>query len=147
MPVNVDPLEDFSFEVAWGSAPVAVQRVSPLRWNTGVVDHRTGSALQNAPQKSPGLTTYEPITMERPIVVGDLTFQLWALEVVSSGGAFRRDVTISLLDGQRNVVVVFQLKNCWPSSYEGVSELNADASGIAVERITLEYEGFTRVDA
>jgi phage tail-like protein len=152
MPANVDPLEDFSFEVDWNGTVVAIQRVSPLKWNTAVVDHRAGSAPLNSPQKAPGLTTFEPITLERPIVHGDAAFEQWATDTADAAGggsgvAFRRTVNIRLLDGQRNPVVVFQLRNCWPSSYEAVTELNADATGMAMERLTLEYEGFTRVDS
>jgi len=149
MAVNTDPLEDFSFQVNWGGSRSGMMRVSPLRWSTAVVSHRDGSNLTNSPQKAPGLTTYEPITLEREIVQGDLDFQLWASEVVSmagGGSGYRRDITITLLDGQRNPVVVFKLRNCWPSAYEAISELNADTSHVAIERLTLEYDSFSRSD-
>jgi phage tail-like protein len=147
---NTDPLEDFSFVVNWGGTRTGMMRVSPLRSSTAVVSHRDGSNLTNTPLKSPGLTVYEPITLEREIVRGDLDFQEWANEVVNAaggGGVPRRDITIQLLDGQRNVVVVFKLRNCWPSAYEGVAELNADTSHIAIERLTLEYDSFSRSDS
>jgi phage tail-like protein len=70
--------------------------------------------------------------------------------VVSAGGGggsgYRRDVTIKLLDGQRNVAVAFKLRNCWPSAYEAMTELNADTSHVAIERLTLEYDSFVRSD-
>jgi phage tail-like protein len=150
MAVNTDPLEDFSFQVNWGGSRSGMMRVSPLRWSTAVVSHRDGSNLTNSPQKAPGLTTYEPITLEREIVQGDLDFQLWASQVVSmagGGSGYRRDITITLLDGQRNPVIVFNLRNCWPSAYEAISELNADTSHVAIERLTLEYDSFSRSDA
>jgi len=147
MTVSTDPLEDFSFVVNWGGARTGMMRVTPLRWSTGVVSHRDGSNPANSPQKAPGLTAYDPITLEREIVQGDLDFQSWASEVMGGGSGYRRDVTITLLDGQRNVVVTFKLRNCWPSAYEAVSELNADTSHIAIERLTLEYESFSRSDS
>jgi phage tail-like protein len=147
MAANTDPLEDFSFVVNWGGTRTGMMRVSPLRWSTSVVSHRDGSNPTSSPQKSPGLTAYEPITLEREIVRGDLDFQSWASEVVSAGSGYRRDITITLLDGQRNVAVAFRLRNCWPSAYEAVSELNADTSHIAIERLTLEYESFSRSDS
>jgi phage tail-like protein len=146
MAANTDPLEDFSFVVNWGGTRAGMMRVSPLRWSTSVVSHRDGSNPTNSPQKAPGLTAYDPITLEREIVRGDLDFQSWASEVVG-GTVARRDITITLLDGQRNVAVVFKFKNCWPSAYEAVSELNADTSHIAIERLTLEYESFSRSDS
>ena len=114
-----------------------------------MVSHRDGANLTNSPLKAPGLTAYDPITLEREIVQGDLEFQLWAEEVVAAGGGgsgYRRDITIRLLDGQRNVAVVFRLRNCWPSAYEAITELNADTSHVAIERLTLEYDSFVRVD-
>lgn len=144
---NTDPLEDFSFVVNWGGTRSGMMRVSPLKRSTDVVSHRDGSNPTNSPQKAPGLTAYEPITLEREIVRGDLDFQSWASEVVGGGSGYRRDITITLLDGQHNVAVAFKLRNCWPSAYEAVSELNADTSHIAIERLTLEYDSFLRSDA
>jgi phage tail-like protein len=150
MAVSTDPLEDFSFVVNWGGARIGMTRVSPLKWSTTVVTHRDGSNVANSPQKAPGLTAYDPIMPEREIVRGDLDFQTWASEVVGAGGGgsgYKRDITITLLDGQHNVAVVFRLRNCWPSAYEAVTELNADTSHVAIERLTLEYDSFLRVDA
>ncbi|MGD0443802.1 MAG: phage tail protein [Edaphobacter sp.] len=146
MPTSFEPLEDFSFVVNWGGSRTGMMRVSPLRWSTTVVSYRDGSPPTNSPQKVPGLTAYEPIVLEREIARGDLDFQTWATEVTQGVSAARRDITITLLDGQRNPVIVFRVRNCWPSAYEAVSELNADTSHIAVERLTLEYDSFLRVD-
>jgi phage tail-like protein len=147
MAASMDPLEDFSFVVNFGGIRTGMMRVSPLKWSTTVVSHRDGSDPVNSPQKSPGLTSYEPVVLEREIVRSDLDFQTWATEVIQGLSGARRDITITLLDGQRNVAVVFRMKNCWPSTYEAVSELNADTSHIAIERLTLEYDSFLRVDA
>jgi phage tail-like protein len=147
MDANTDPLEDFSFLVNWGGTRNEMLRVSPLRWSTSVVDHRSGSYVLNATQKAPGLPSYTPITVEREIVPGDLEFQTWAGEVANAaGGDFRRDVTITVLDRQGNPAVVFQVRNCWPSAYEASSELNANALGVATEQLTLEYDWFVRTD-
>ena len=147
MVANTDPLDDFSFLVNWGGTRTRMLRVSPLRWSTAVVDHRSGSNILNATQKGPGLPTYSPITVEREILPGDTEFQTWAGEVSNEvGDPFRRDVIITVLDPQRNPAVVFQLRNCWPSSYEAISELNANATGLATEKLTLEYDWFIRTD-
>jgi phage tail-like protein len=143
---NTDPLEDFSFVVDWGGTRTGMMRVSPLKWSTSVVSHRDGSNATSSSQKAPGLTAYDPITLEREIVRGDLDFQSWASEVAGGGSGYRRDVTVTLLDGQRNVAVAFKLRSCWPSAYEAVAELNADTSHIAIERLTLEYDSFVRSD-
>jgi phage tail-like protein len=149
MATKIDPLEDFSFVVEWGGARTGMTRVSPLRWSASVVTHRDGSNLTSSPVKTPGLTAYAPITLEREIVQGDLDFQSWAGEVVAAGArgsGYWRDITVTLLDGRHNPVVTFRVKNCWPSAYEAVSELNADTSHVAIERLTLEYDWFLRSD-
>ena len=147
METNIDSLEDFSFLVDWGGTRTEMLRVSPLRWSTSVVDHRSGSNILNSTQKGPGLSVYAPITLEREIVSGDTEFQTWAGEVSNdAGGPFRRDVIITVLDRQRNPAVVFQIRNCWPSTYEAISELNANAAGVATEKLTLEYDWFIRTD-
>ena len=147
METDIDSLENFSFLVNWGGTRTQMLRVSPLRWSTSVVDHRSGSYILNLTQKAPGQPAYTPITVERAIVSGDMEFQAWAGEVANAAhGAFRRDVTITVLDRQGNPAVVFQLRNCWPSSYEAISELNANATGVATEKLTLEYDWFIRTD-
>jgi phage tail-like protein len=143
---TAEPLEDFSFLVNWGGTRTGMLRVSPLRWSTSVVDHRSGSNVLNPTQKAPGLTAYQAITLEREIVPSDTEFQSWAGEVANAGSTFRRDITITLLDRQHNPAVVFQLRNCGPSAYEALSELNANTPGFALERLTLEYDWFVRTD-
>jgi phage tail-like protein len=147
METNTDSLVDFSFLVNWGGTRTEMLRVSPLRWSTTVVDQRSGSNILNLTQKGPGPSAYGPITVEREIVPGDTEFQTWAGEVANATGvAFRRDVIITVLDRERKPAVVFQLRNCWPSSYEAISELKANATGVATEKLTLEYDWFIRTD-
>lgn len=147
MAANTDPLEECCFLVNWGGTRTGMLRVSPLRWSTSVVDHRSGSNILNLTQKGPGPSVYVPITLEREIVSGDTEFQTWAGEVANDPtGAFRRDVIITVMDRDGNPGVVFQLRNCWPSSYEAISELNANASKVLTEKLTLEYDWFIRTD-
>jgi phage tail-like protein len=68
MAANTDPLEDFSFVVNWGGTRTGMTRVSPLRLSTSVVSYRDGSNPTHSTQKAPGLTAYDPITLEREIV-------------------------------------------------------------------------------
>ena len=146
--INADSLEGSSFLVNWGGTRQEMLRVSPLRWSTSVTNQRSGSNFLNVAQKGPGPSVYGPITIEREIMPGDTEFQTWAGEVAANttGAPFRRDVIITVLDSQRQPAVVFQLRNCWPSSYEAVSELNAKGIGVATEKLTLEYDWFIRTD-
>jgi phage tail-like protein len=142
---NVDPLVEFSFQVDWGGPRTGMLRVSPVKLTTSVVIHRDGNNPEFSSQKMPGLTTYEPVTLEREIVPDDADFWMWTNQVLSEGGGgrgYKRDINIRLLDGQHNPVVVVSLRNCWPSAYEALPTLNAEGSGVAIERLTLEYDSF-----
>ena len=146
MEANTDSLGAASFLVNWGGTRQEMLRVSPLRWSSGVVDQRSGSNILNATQKGPGPSVYGAITIEREIMPGDTEFQTWAGEVANAAGPFRRDVIVTVLDCERNPAVVFQLRNCWPSAYEAISELDAKGTGVATEKLTLEYDWFIRTD-
>jgi phage tail-like protein len=111
-----------------------------------VVEQRSGTNILIARQKGPGSPAYGAITIEREIMPGDAEFQTWAGEVANAAGPFRRDVVITVLDSERKPAVVFQLRNCWPSAYEAISELNANGTGVATEKLTLEYDWFIRTD-
>ena len=145
-----DPLEECSFQVIWGGNRTGMLRVSPVKFTTSVAIHRDGSSPLLSIQKVPGLTTYEPITLEREIMAHDADFWLWAQQVVNEGGGgsgYQRDVSIDLLDTLHNPAVTIKLHNCWPSSYEAIAGLNAEATGVAIERLTLEYESFDYINS
>jgi phage tail-like protein len=144
---NTAPLEIFSFQLAWTLRRSEVLRVSGLRSVTAVTSHHDSTKVPSLNQKLPGLTAYEPITIEREVEVGDEDFQNWAIQAVNQESGFRQNIAIILMDGQGNPAVRFQVFDCWPSMYEAFVELNADATGVVTERITLEYQSFKRADS
>jgi len=151
--VNVhrfDPYKNFKFRVILdGKAVPGVSKVSGLRRTTEVVLHRDGG-LPSHFQKAPGLTRFEPITLERGIT-HDTTFEDWAdLAFNQQGDAamslknFRKDMLIDLLNQQGSVVLAFMVYRCWVAEYQALPELDANGNAVAIETITLEHEGFER---
>ena len=66
-PNRVDPYKNFKFRVKWDGRVVAgVSKVSALKRTTEVVEYRAGGDPSTS-RKSPGRTTYEPITLERGV--------------------------------------------------------------------------------
>lgn len=62
-----DPYKNFKFRVKWDGKYVAgVSSVSALSRRTEVVEHREGGS-PNTMHKSPGQTSFEPITLERGV--------------------------------------------------------------------------------
>jgi phage tail-like protein len=133
--------------MVWSLHRPQVMRVSGLSWVTAVTRHHDSTKTPTVNQNLPGLTTYEPITIERELLQGDEDFQNWATQAMNQVAGYQQDIAIVLLDAQANPVVRFQVLGCWPSEYEAFVGLTADASEVITERITLAYQSFKRVDS
>jgi phage tail-like protein len=128
-----------------------VSRVSALKRRTEVVAHREGGE-PNTQRRSPGLTKFEPITLERGRT-HDSEFEQWANKVWNFGSKlgsevslrdFRRDITIELYNEAGQLVMAFNVFRCWPSEYVALGELGANEGAVAFESLTLEHEGWER---
>jgi phage tail-like protein len=149
---RLDPYKNFKFRVKWDGRYVAgISRVSALRRVTEVVEHREGGDPSSV-HKSPGRTTYEPITMERG-VTHDPAFEQWANKVwrVGSGPGtevslkdFRKDVILEVYNEAGQLVIAYRIFRCWVSEYEALPDLDANAGAVALQHITLENEGWER---
>jgi phage tail-like protein len=145
---RIDPYRNFKFQVIWDQRTVAgVSKVSALKRTTEVVDHREGNDI-STPRRSPGRTTFEPLTLERGVSF-DPEFSAWANLVYSTEGDaavslrnFRKDITINLLNLQGVVVRSYWVFRCWPSEYTALPELDANANAIAIQMLVLQNEGW-----
>jgi phage tail-like protein len=148
------PYPNFKFLVYWVGEPTpvaGVSRVSALSRTTAVVEHQEGGNASTA-MKTPGRTTYEPITLERG-VTHDIAFELWANKVWNYGselGAevslkdFRRDIIIELLNEAGQAVLRYKVYRCWVSQYQAMPELDAVGNAVAIQTMRLENEGWER---
>lgn len=148
---RVDPYKNFKFKVKWDGRYVAgISAVSGLRRTTEVVTHREGGDLSTA-RKSPGATRFEAIRLERGVTHDD-AFEAWANQVwrISSAGqevalaSFRKDVVIELYNEAGQLVLAYKLYRCWPSEYQALPDLDANNSGVALQMLVLETEGWER---
>lgn len=150
---RVDPYKNYRFRVVFGGIAVAgVSKVSGLKRTIEAVAHRDGGDLSSK-HVSPGLVTFEPITIERGITHDD-TFELWAQSAYHPEGAglmslanFRRDISIELYNLQGVKVRAWNVFRCWVSEFTAVPELDANANGVAFETVVLQNEGFIRDEA
>jgi phage tail-like protein len=153
-PQRVDPYKSFKFRVIWdGKAVAGVSKISALKRSTEVVEHREGGDPSTA-HKSPGRTTYEPITLERG-VTHDPAFEQWANKVWNFGGGlgaevslkdFRKDVTLQLFNEAGQVVIAYKVFRCWPSEFTALPDLDAEGAAIAFQTLVLQNEGWVRDD-
>jgi phage tail-like protein len=149
---RVDPYKNFKF-LFWLDNEIVMgcSKISPLKRTTEVVKHRSG-ADYSTPRKSPGRSEYEAITIERG-VTHDLTFDRWASKVWAVGQGlgsevslkdFRKDFIIQVLNEAGQVALAYKVYRAWPSEYQILGELDANANAVAIQHLKLECEGWER---
>ncbi len=153
-PTRIDPYKNFKFRLVWDDegtlGPIAgISKVSGLKRTTEVVSHRDGGDLSTK-RHSPGVSAFEPITIERGIT-HDLAFENWATKTYSTAGDggmslknFRKDLIIELYNLQGVKVRAWNVFRAWVSEFIAVPELDANANAVAFETIVLQNEGFER---
>ncbi|MBK9739539.1 MAG: phage tail protein [Actinobacteria bacterium] len=147
-----DPYKVFKFRVKMDGRYVAgISKVSALIRTTEVVDHRDRND-PSTERKSPGRTSYAPITLSRG-VTHDLEFERWAnlaWNIEARPGEevslkdFRKDIIIELYNEAGQLVVAYKVFRAWVSEYQALPELDARADDVAIQSITLEHEGWVR---
>jgi phage tail-like protein len=151
-PHRFDPYKDFKFRVKWDGRYVAgISKVSPLVRKTEVVIHREGGDPSSS-RKSPGRTEYAPIELERG-VTHDLEFEKWANKVWNYGSGlgaevslkdFRKDIILELYNEAGQLVMAYKIYRCWVSEFQALPELDANQGAVAIQKLTLENEGWER---
>jgi phage tail-like protein len=151
-PTRLDPYKNFKFRVKWDGQYVAgISKISVLKRTTEVVTHREGGDPSTS-RKSPGQTKFDAITLERGLTE-DHAFEDWAnlvwklgapLGSESSLNEFRKDIYIEFYNEAGQLVLAYKVHRCWPSSYQALPDLDANATGVAIEQIVLENEGWER---
>jgi phage tail-like protein len=148
---RLDPYKNFKFRVKWDGRYVAgVSKISTLKRTTEVVSHREGGD-PSTNHKSPGRTNYDAITLDRG-VTHDLEFERWANKVWDLGNAgqevslkdFRKDIIIEVYNEAGQLAITYQVYRCWPSEYQALSDLDANANAVAIQHLKLENEGWKR---
>ena len=147
-----DPYKNFKFRVKWENRYVAgISRVSPLRRSTDVVTYRAGGDPSSS-RKSPGQTEYDPVVLERG-VTHDTDFEAWANKVHDLGAGlgsetslkdFRKDVVLEFYNEAGQLALAYKIYRCWVSEYVALPELDSAQSGVAIQSITLQNEGWER---
>lgn len=147
-----DPYKNFKFRVKWDNRYVAgVSRVGALRRTTEVVEHREGGDSSTV-RKSPGQTSYEPLTLERG-VTHDPEFEKWANKVWNYGSGlgtevslrdFRKNIIIEMYNEAGQLVIAYKVFRCWVSEFQALPELDASANAVAIQTLTLQNEGWER---
>lgn len=145
-----DAYKNFKFRVLWDGKPVlGVSKVSSLKRTTEVVKHRSGGE-NSTDHKSPGRTSYEPITLERGIT-HDPEFEKWANMVHPYDGDagtdlvnYKKDLTLEVMNERGQAAFRYFLYDCWVSEFTSMPDLDANANAVSIENIKIELEGWKR---
>jgi phage tail-like protein len=149
-----DPYKNFKFKIFFGKntdAVAGISKVSALKRTTEVVEHRSGGD-PSSPRKAPGLSKFEPITLERG-VTHDTEFEKWANKVWYIGGGdgkevsladFRKDIRIEMYNEAGQKVLAYKVFDCWVSEYQALPELDANGNAVAIQTLKLENQGWER---
>jgi len=145
---RLDPYKSFMFRVKWDGKYVAgLMKMGALKRTTAAVVHRDGADPARE-RKSPGVTKYDAITMERG-VTHDPEFERWAnlvhsLDSPISLRNFRKDLIVDLFNEAGQKVISYNLHRCWVSEYQALPQLDAANAAVAIESIKIELESWER---
>ena len=145
-----DPYRNFKFKVKWDNEYVAgLNKCGAIKVTRDVVDWREGGDPSHG-RKLPGMTKYEPITLEAG-VTHDTAFEEWANKVNNFAGDaamslkdFRKDITIEVMNLQGVTVLAYNVYRCWVSEFQALPELDASGNAAMIQTITLQNEGWER---
>ena len=135
------PLPKFHFQVEWGGARIGFTEISGLDVETEVIEYRDGAAPEYSKQKIPGMQKFANITMKRGVFKSDNDYFNW-WNTVSLNTIERRDVTVSLLNEAHEPVMVWKIKNAWPTKIAS-TDLKSDGNEVAIESIELAHDGLS----
>jgi|SRR3712207_186297 len=127
-------------------AKAGFQKVTGLKMTTDVIEYREGGDPLTV-SKTPGLTKFDPITMERgmseDLDMWDWATKLFDFQIVNQSNSpiYRSNVTIKLLDRNGDIVKVWQVPNAWVSEYS-TGDFDAKGNNVMIEKIVLQHEGF-----
>jgi phage tail-like protein len=134
-----NPYGGFNFNVVVeGAEPAAFSTVILPTVEIDVVEYRDGTDRTSQPRQVVGLTKYTNLVLRRGVANSP---DLWAwFDAVRQGSLDRRGIVVTLLNEERNPVVVWRLRRCLPIKYVGPT-LNAGESEVAIEEVELAVEG------
>ena len=137
------PLPKFHFQVEWGGTRIGFTEVSGLTTETDVIEYREGANPEYHKTKMPGMQKFGNITLKRGTFNSDNEYFDW-WNTVRLNQIERRDMTISLLNENHEPVMVWKVKNAWPSKVQS-TDLKSDGNEVAIETLEIVHEGL-RID-
>ena len=106
-----------------------------------VVEYRGGADPQFSTHKQPGLRKFCNVTLKRGIAPRRrATASSSGTTPIPVGAVDRRDVTVSLLNEEREPVMTWKIQDAWPVKLEGPG-LKSTGTDVAIESVEFACEG------
>ena len=141
-----DPYPSYNFElVVTGisndgkAVKGSFMEVAGLGVEMPAIEYRNGSEDITV-RKMCGLKKFTNLTLKWG-VTGDLTLWNWILDGMN-GLAQRAPGSVTLLDENRNPVMIWKFTRAWPCKYTGPT-LNGKTNEIAIETLEICHEGIS----
>lgn len=129
----------YHFSVDWGGNRIDFLEINGLNVEIEAIHVRKGSSPEEVETKIPGLLKYSEVSFKRTIEKGDNQFFEW-IQSKAFGAVERRDIVIKLLNENHESVIVWMLRNCFPTKYIGPT-LISNNSELATETLVIVHEG------
>jgi phage tail-like protein len=85
----------------------------------------------------PGLTKYSNLVLKRGLIKSSELYK-W-FKQTKQGTLERRDITVSILNEEKEPFATWRFKNCWPTKYSG-STLKAKGNEVVMETLEIAIE-------
>jgi phage tail-like protein len=137
------PYAQFNFLIDLGTGDTdgpraGFQECSQIGMSVDVIEYRNGNEKANDVRKLTGLARYPDVTLRRGII-GSLDLYQWLDQIRNGDANALRNVTIQLLNEEREVVQTWRLRNAGIVKHVS-GPLNAQGCEVAIEELTLAYE-------
>jgi phage tail-like protein len=139
----MEPIAGFKFAVALGETTVAwFTECSGLSVERTVLPYEEGG-VNNYVHQLPDRIKHTSVTLKRG--VGDTTLWSWFEEGLYDAKVTRKDVAISLYNGDRSQVKRWNLARAYPTKWTA-PDFKADGNAVAIETLQIVHEGMTVTD-
>jgi len=134
---SADPLLKYKFQIGIPGLPAGFgfQKISGLSRELDVTEYNEGGF--GTTHKLVGMEKFSAVTAEKGLISSDL-YALY--KKAATNKDYRGVITISLLDREGAIKRTWTLNEAWISKWEG-PDLDSGSSDVAIEKITIEYEG------
>jgi len=134
-----DPVANFRFVVTCFWTRAGFSKVTGLKEESDVIEYREGNQSAFL-EKYPGLRKYPEMTFERGLTQEGAGMIQWRNAVIKCLPNYKTDLAVVIQTCPGRPARNISIPKAWPSSLE-IADLDAKASEIAIESMTLQHEG------